>query len=190
MPSRSALTTSITKLPALRLRKGLIMRFTPVSEEDAAGCYPKGEYDALVANATEKTSKTGNPMIEVDLTVYGPNGQENNVRDWLVGTDGGQYKIQRFCKSADLWETYQAGELCADSCKELRVTVKLGIEEGDGQYPPRNKVMDYMPRKLSSAPSAGQPVAKPEPRKELPGVDPVQRRAAVGAAAPGDDIPF
>jgi hypothetical protein len=49
--------------------------------------------------------------------------------------------------------------------------------------------VDYMPRKLSSAPAAGS-VPKAEPRKELPGVDPVQRRAAIAAAAPGDDIPF
>lgn len=162
------------------------MKFTPVSEEDAAGCFPKGEYDALVANATEKTSKSsGNPMIEVDLTVYGPDGHESNVRDWLVGTDRGQYKIQRFCKSADLWETYQAGELCAESCKELHVTVKLGIKEGDGSYPPCNKVLDYMPRK-AVAPAKDLP----PPRKELPGVDPAQRRQAVGAVAPGDDIPF
>lgn len=164
------------------------MRFSPVSEQDAAGCLPKGEYEAVVANATEKTSKKGNPMIEVDLTVFGPEGKEVNVRDWLVGSDGGQYKIQRFCKSADLWGTYEAGELSADSCKGVPVTVKLGIEEGDGEYPPRNSVKDYMPRKVGNK--------TPPAATELPGVPPKQRTAAgVGRADPtkppsDDDIPF
>jgi hypothetical protein len=85
------------------------MRFTPVSEEQAAGVWPKGEYDALVTEAVEKTSKSSNnPMIELTVLVYGPEGKEKSIRDWLVSTDGGQAKIQRFCKSAGLWDMYQA----------------------------------------------------------------------------------
>lgn len=163
------------------------MRFSPVSEETAAGCLPKGEYDAVVKNAVEKTSKTNNPMIEVVLTVYGQGGTEIEVKDWLVGTDGGQRKIQRFCRSADLWQTYEAGELCADSCIGLNVCVKLKVEESD-EYGPRNKVADYMPRKLASSP--------PMPASELQGVSPSQRSLA-GTGRPDptqppkdEDIPF
>ena len=57
------------------------MRFAPVSEEIAAGCLPKGEYDAVVNSAVEKTSKAGNPMIELELTVYGQAGAEVKVKD-------------------------------------------------------------------------------------------------------------
>lgn len=163
------------------------MRFSPVSEEDAAGCLPKGEYDAVVATATEKTSKAGNPMIEVELTVYGQGGAEIKVRDWLIGNESGQRKIQRFCKSADLWETYQAGELCADSCIGLNVSVKLGVQDSE-EYGPQNRVSDYVPRKAVSSPA--------KPPEKLDGVAPEQRaKAGTGRKDPakppgGDDIPF
>lgn len=155
------------------------MRFTPVSEEEAAtvNVFPKGEYEAVVKNAVEKTSKSsGNPMFEVDLTVYGPDGKERNVRDYLVCTDTGQAKIQRFCKAAGQWDAYQAGELCADTFKDASVRVKLKIDMGDGEFPPKNAVVDYLPKKLPLNP-------------QLQGADPAKRDAA-NAAATGDDIPF
>lgn len=155
------------------------MRFTPVSEEEAAtvNVFPKGEYEAVVKSATEKTSKaSGNPMFEVDLVVYGPDGKERNVRDWLVCTDTGQAKIQRFCKAAGQWDAYMAGELCADTFKDASVRVKLKIDMGDGEFPPKNAVVDYLPKKLPLNP-------------QLPGVDPSKRTAAI-AGTPSEDIPF
>jgi len=168
------------------------MRFTPMSEEDAQGCFPKGEYDALVTKALDKVSKSsGNEMIELELTVYGPGGKERLVRDWLVNTDGGQAKIQRFCRAVDKWETYLAGELTSATCLDANVCVKLAVEEGDGQYPPKNTVRDYLPSKT---------VAIPEPPGKsnggMHGVSPQQRTAAgVGRADPAkppteDEIPF
>jgi hypothetical protein len=154
------------------------MRFNPVSEEDAAGVLPKGEYAAVVSKATEKTSKaSGNPMIELDLTVYAKDGKEKFVRDWLVCTDGGQAKIQRFCKAINQWNTYQAGELSAATCEGANVIVKLGVEEGDGEYPPKNSVRDYFSPKIDPPAKAPQNAAtasagdKPKPPS-------------------GDDIPF
>ena len=160
------------------------MRFIPVSEEVAAGCLPKGEYEAVVKASVEKISKAENPMIELTLTVYGSDGQEGEVRDWLVATDGGQGKIQRFCKSADLWGTYQAGELCAESCVGLNVTVKLKVQESD-DYAPRNAVVDYLPRKIKAD--------SPEPSGTIPGVSAEQRAASVGGEKKpltDDGIPF
>lgn len=163
------------------------MRFTPVSEETAAGVWPKGEYDALVTEAIEKTSKSsGNPMIELTLTVYGQGGEEKSLRDWLVSTDGGQAKIQRFCKSAGLWDMYQAGELSADSCKDANIRVKLGADDGGDEYPPKNTVRDYMPKTVAPKP----------PAAPLLGVSPTQRSAAgTGRADPtkpptDSEIPF
>lgn len=157
-----------------------------MSEEDAAAInlLPKGEYDAVVKTAVEKVSKaSGNDMIELDLTVYGSQGEQKLVRDWLVSTDGGQAKLQRFCKSADLWETYQAGEICADSLRDASVRVKVVIEEGKDGFQAKNKIADYLPRKL--------PV---NPQTELRGVSPSQRNAGLAATPPGppnpDDIPF
>lgn len=154
------------------------MRFTPVSEEQAqtVNLFPKGIYDAVVKAAVEKTSKTSNnPMFEVELTVYGPEGKERSVRDYLVCTDGGQAKIQRFCKAAGQWDAYQSGELCGDTFNNSSLRVKLGIDEGTGEFPPKNKVVDYLP-------------PTPKAPAEVAGVSAVQRKAASGL--PDADIPF
>lgn len=155
------------------------MRFTPVSEEQAqtVNLFPKGLYDAVVKSALEKTSKSsGNPMFEVELTVYGQDGKERSVRDYLVCTDGGQAKLQRFCKAAGQWDAYMAGELCGDTFTDASLRVKLGIDEGTGEFPPKNKVVDYLPKAPAAAP--------------LPGVDPAKRAAAIAAAVGEDGIPF
>lgn len=162
------------------------MRFTPVSEETAAGCFPKGEYEAIVAKASQKVSKKGNDMIELELTVYGPEGATATVKYWILSNDTGAYKLQRFCKSSGQWDLYQAGEISADHCLNQNVTVKLGIQDDNPDFPPRNKIADYMPRKL----------AAPNPAGEVRGVSP-QQRSAAGTGRPdptkpptGDEIPF
>lgn len=161
------------------------MRFNPVSEEEASNVWAKGEYDAVVKAAFDKVSKSsGNEMIEIQLTVYGQGGQEKTVRDYLVATDGGQAKIQRFCKSAGLWDIYQSGELTDRSCLDANVRVKLGVEPGDDEYPPKNKIADYLPRL----------VAPPKPATELVGVSDAQKNAAPKSSPDKppteDDIPF
>lgn len=154
------------------------MRFTPVTEEQAAtvNLFPKGEYDAVVKSAVEKTSKSNNPMFEIDLTVYGPEGKQRVVRDWLVCTDGGQAKLQHFCKSSGQWDAYQAGELSAHAFVDSSVRVKLGIDEGTGEFAPKNKVVDYLSAKVTTA-------------DKLQGVPDAKRKAAA-KAMPDDDIPF
>lgn len=176
------------------------MRFDPVSEEEAqsANLFPKGEYDAVVESSVEKTSKAkGNEMIELVLLVYGPEGKERRLKDWLVATDGGQAKIQRFCKSADLWNEYQAGELTAYLCDGANVRVKLGTEEGKDGYPPKNKVADYLPRQAAAEKAKEAPQKPATPlRGKSEGVSPEQqKRAGAGRADPTkppteDQIPF
>lgn len=162
------------------------MRFNAVSEEDAAGCLQPGEYDAVVKTAVEKTSQKGNPMIAVALTVFGPEGKEVEVKDWLLSTEGGQRKLQAFCKSGDIWDTYQAGELCADSLADLNVCVALKIEDSD-DYGPQNRVARYVPRK-----APGTPVEPPKAaeRPKTPARK-MSQPAAPKPPAPTDaDIPF
>jgi hypothetical protein len=169
------------------------MRFAPVSEEQAARLWPKGEYDAVVEFAKDTTSRSGNEMLEVHVKVFGPNGKEQTARDYLVSTEGGAFKLQAFCKAADLWAEYQSGDLNAEMCRDIRLTVKLGEEKGTDEYPPRNKIAGYVRSKVSadvSMPAA--PVKRPLP----PGVPPQQQRAAgTGRADPTkppdeDSIPF
>jgi len=160
------------------------MKFAPVSEEEAAKLWPKGEYDALVTLAVEKKSKKDNDMFELSLTVY-DGDKELKVRDWLMPDFPA--KLQAFCKSGGFWDEYQAGELAGHLITEANVRVKLGVQDATDEYPPKNKVVAYVARKSAKEKAA-------EASKELPGVPPKQQRQATlddPKKAPTDDeIPF
>lgn len=143
------------------------MRFSPVSEEEAADMWPKGEYDALVTLAVEKKSKKDNDMFELSLTVY-DGEREKKLKDWLMPDYPA--KLQAFCKSGGFWDEYQAGELTAHLITEANVRVKLGNEKPSDEYPtPRNKVIGYVPRKTAKEKAA-------EAAKSLLGVPPQQQK--------------
>jgi hypothetical protein len=161
------------------------MRFEPKSREQFQNerLIPKKTIcDAEVIRAEEKTSKAGNPMIAILLKVY---HEANSVliNDWLVA---GSQKLLNFCDLAGIGDAYMRGEVTAELVNGRAVTVKVGIEEQD-DYPPKNKVIDYVAPKATS-----KPVANPESVKGL-GVSDVQRRNAMAskaAAPPDDEIPF
>ena len=122
------------------------MRFQPKTEEqiraeqDARGPLPRGVYDAEIKLAVDKTSKAGNDMIEVDLIVYGPNGDEHQQRDWLL--EAIAYKLRHCAQACGLLPDYERGELAAWQLEGKTLKVKLGIDtKGDR---PRNKVDDYI----------------------------------------------
>jgi hypothetical protein len=160
------------------------MRFAPVSEEEAARLWPKGEYDALVTLAVEKQSKKGNDMFELSLTVY-DGEKETKLKDWLMPDFPA--KLQAFCKSGGFWDEYMAGELSAHLITEANVRVKLGVQEGDDEYPPRNKVVGYVKRKTAiekAAESKAAPQGVPPKQQRQP-----TRQDPTKPPTP-DEIPF
>jgi len=117
------------------------LRYNP---DAASGMLPVGQYEATVKLAKDKVSKkSGLDMIELILTVYGPDGLQVDVFDYLLSSDNWQWKVRHFCESAGL--DYARGELLADHCADQSVRVNLGIDKQEG-YKDKNKVTDYLPR--------------------------------------------
>lgn len=149
------------------------MRWNP-DDEVNNDVIPAGEYDAVVTASKEKTSQSDNPMIELMLTVYGPDGENPTVFDNLVSTPRALWKLRRFCASAGL--DWAAGHLEARDCQDVNVRVLLEIEgkrkdpQNGKEYPEKNKVADYVLRELASAASSSTSKAT--------------------SGIPDDDIPF
>jgi hypothetical protein len=118
------------------------MRYRPDAAE-RTDTLPIGQYEAVVKRAEEKTSKAGDPMIEVILTVYGAAGKETDVFDYLLSLDDWQWKVKHFCESAGI--DYARGELTDEQCFGKNVRVDLKVEKKEG-YRERNAVKDYLPR--------------------------------------------
>lgn len=158
------------------------MRFNPKSEEELIRLLPKGIYDARVRNAVDKTSQSGNEMIEVVVEVYADDGSKFVITDWLL--EKISYKIRHFCESAGILNLYESGMICADDCVGKEIKVRIKIDTSDDDYGPQNRIADYVPdRKLKPN---GNGAVK-QPTKPRPQVAPV---AAAAKEISGDDIPF
>jgi len=128
------------------------MQFTPRSVEDLeldekkreeALLLQKGDYDFEVTEAIEKTSKSGNPMIQVRLKVF----HEDSFRfvtDYLM--EKMAFKLRHFAESVGLLEEYNAGQFDASNLVGASGVVKLEIEPAKGQFSAKNSVKDYAVR--------------------------------------------
>ena len=117
-----------------------------------------GEYDAVVQTSEDKVSaNSGNPMMDITLSIYDAEGNTHPVRDFLVFTKSMMWKVIHCANSSGLANIYQQQKFCSLALLGRRVRVKLGIEEGKeiphdklngkpsgSKYNAKNKVEDYI----------------------------------------------
>jgi hypothetical protein len=125
------------------------MKFTPRTEEEIkmSKLLHPGLYKYEVINAKERTSKTGNPMIELTLKVYDDKGRMFLINDYLL--ESMQFKLIHFAKSNNLFNEYESGEIKDFHCLNKKGTVEIDIQSGkekpDGTfYNDKNVVKDYI----------------------------------------------
>ena len=102
-----------------------------------------GEYDAYVESAISKFSKSGNPMIELTLSVFDAMGHSHMMKDYLVSTKPMQWKIIHFCNSAGLSKEYQGGKF--DESLACNKNVRVRVKTQEGQVIPIDKLIDKEP---------------------------------------------
>jgi hypothetical protein len=147
------------------------MRFEAKSENELRreNLIPAGEYGFEVLTAEDKQSAKGNDMIALKLIVYMSDGSQRHVYDWIL--EAFAFKLRHFCEATGLIEDYNAGRLCAADCVGRSGKVKIGInEDKSGDYPPSNRVLDYIVAKGNAQPAAPA-VQKQAPHKAAPNVD-------------------
>jgi uncharacterized protein DUF669 len=108
-----------------------------------------GIYNFQVMEANYKTSKTGNPMIELKLKVWDNAGKEFTVMDYLVGTKNMTWKTLHFCDAVSLANEYKSGTFnelfCIARSGKASVTIQPGNKKDDGTYyKDRNQIEDYV----------------------------------------------
>lgn len=165
------------------------MRFTPRTEAECSKLFPKGTYDAEVIKAEPAISRESRrEMIKVTLKVYFTDDSRPPifVHDYLM--EAMAAKLRHFCESGSVLETYEAGELVAESCVGLSVRVKLKIEEG-GQYPDKNVVQDYVPPRKEKREPSGTGRTGAQEAALNKGLQEAAVEAGEGVP-PSDDIPF
>lgn len=150
------------------------MRFTPKSEKEIAeaNLLPEGEYPFEISTGADKISKSGNEMIELWVRIYKPDGQFNQVADYLL--ESMAYKLRHAAEACGLLDKYEAGSIVGTDFIGKTGMLKLGItKDKNGQYPDKNGIKDYIVPKDGEAKVA---IPKDPLAKTLDGL--------------ADDIPF
>lgn len=133
------------------------MKFTPKTEKEIAeeNLWQPGEYSFEVLEAADKTSKSGNEMIELKLKVYADDGGYIFLNDYLL--ESMAYKLRHAADACGILEQYNAGSLVAADFAGKAGRVKLVIQKSkDPQYSDKNAVKDYV--KSSAETKASAPV--------------------------------
>ncbi len=102
---------------------------------------PAGEYDFQILNAENKTSKSGNAMIEIEVGLFRGDTMAWKVKDWLLPAM--ESKLRHFCDAAGLLARYESGMLTAEDCRGRSGRCRVAVEPGQGNYPDKNAIKDY-----------------------------------------------
>jgi hypothetical protein len=123
-----------------------MMKFTPREDEYFCFTLEPGEYDFKIIQAEDAVSKTNNEMIKLSLKVWGKDGQEYYITDYLLTNNARmEWKLKNFCDSVGLSDKYLSGELNAADCKDKHAKVELRIDKDkEGKYPDKNSVKKYV----------------------------------------------
>jgi Protein of unknown function (DUF669) len=132
---------------------------------------PEGTYDFVVADANDKQSQSGNDMIELQLIIKGPDGQESKIFDNLVFSPKAFWKIDMFrvC-TGDKLVAGQSVEFNAEDCLDRTGKCYVIVDKYEGRE--RNRVKEYLDRDAIDKPALPQQTVsarKPQPvDDELP----------------------
>lgn len=122
----------------------------------------KEPYPATVESAVDKTSKSGNEMIEIKLKVFADDGSHRIVTDYLM--EAMAHKLFHFAEATGNMEKYEAGTLSSDDCEGKELFVKIGIDPANGNYVAKNVVKDYSSPQSELRHSATHEEPKPAPK--------------------------
>ena len=123
------------------------MKFEPKTEEqiEELDLLPDGIYEFSIYSAEDKQSKSGLPMIQLKLEIYGNLLGTKYIFDYLVSSNHPitQKKIRHFCYATGLEDLYELGEISSHHLMSKSGKLILGIEDSE-KFRKKNKVIDYM----------------------------------------------
>ena len=123
---------------------------------EAMECLPVGDYDAELTTVIEKTSKAGNPMLEVTWSIM-HNGKVWPVRDYIVNP-GTLYKLKGIARAWQMMQDFESGTFDLQEHVGAIIRVSLRVESSD-VYGDKNQIQGYRPTSLD----AGHKIIKREP---------------------------
>lgn len=123
------------------------MKFEPKTEAqlEELDLLPDGIYEFSVYSAEDKLSKSGFPMIQLKLEIYGNMLGTKYIFDYLVSSNHPitQKRIRHFCYATGLADLYELGEINSHHLMSKSGKLILGIEDSE-KFGKKNRVIDYL----------------------------------------------
>lgn len=167
------------------------MKFNPMSEDELARAelLEPGIYPFEVLGASEEISKAGNEMIKVKINVFGLDGRQVHIYDYLM--EKLAFKLRHFCEATGLLEKYEAGTLSELDCELKTGFVKIKIDPANGSYLAKNSVQDYVkPDKTAALFQDRKGLDADIPQKLAPEEFAAKHGVDLKATLDDSDIPF
>lgn len=124
----------------------MAMNFQPKEEKDLKTFdpLPAADYDFDILNAEDTISKSGNPMIKINIGLYVDGKVKNRVFDYLLPSM--EAKLRHFCDTVGLLSQYQNGTLESADCIGRSGKARIAIDPAKNGYEAKNIVKDYVCR--------------------------------------------
>lgn len=124
--------------------------------KDAVTVWPEADYDAVLKNVEEKTSKTSGNQMEVwTFEVYNDDGRKQTIWEYVTATAA--YKIKQLAVALGRKSEFDARKFHAENHIGAGVKLALFIDEQLG-YEDKNKIGRIKP---ADAPAASEPAPPP-----------------------------
>ena len=105
---------------------------------------PKGEYECEIVGAVETVSNAGNDMIKLVLCLYGNEGEQVRVYDYIVNPSS-LWKLKSICRCCNLvFDGILDEQLLVGRRMNVLVKVEPERNVNGKMYPERNSIVKYV----------------------------------------------
>ena len=118
--------------------------YEPLTEEEALGLLPKGDYEATITSAENKHSKEGKKYVVFTLEARGV-----ELQTWCTFP----FMLKHAAEAIGCGDKYENKSLRLADFPGKKLVIRVNVKEGNEQYPrPKNVVFDFKALKKESLP--------------------------------------
>jgi hypothetical protein len=122
--------------------------YEPLTEEEALGLFPKGEYEAVILESKSQSGRKdpSKSFVVLKLEVTSDK-QKKEMTVWCFMP----FMLKHASEATGNTEKYQNKTLKLSDFVGKRCKVKIRVKEGNDQYPsPKNEIYDFVSTKNQS----------------------------------------
>ncbi|TAL08149.1 MAG: hypothetical protein EPO02_13665 [Nitrospirae bacterium] len=119
--------------------------YEPLTEEEALGLFPKGEYYATILEASKKPGKK-DPSIT--YVIFKLNVESDKQHKEMTVYCFKPFMLRHAAYATDNGDKYESKTLTLSDFVGKSLNVKISVKEGDEKYPnPKNEIWDFVKSK-------------------------------------------